>query len=71
VKNKDDKTVYQHLGKTWHLSSVNGMDSSSDIWDEGKRAWEQNGSSPTWENLTRVQRLENRGNMVHLSYGKI
>ncbi|MGC8829769.1 MAG: lysylphosphatidylglycerol synthase transmembrane domain-containing protein [Verrucomicrobiia bacterium] len=28
------------------------------FWDEGKRAWEQNGSKPSWENLTRKQRLE-------------
>ena len=28
------------------------------FWDEGKRAWEQHGSAPSWENLTRVQRLE-------------
>jgi len=28
------------------------------FWDEGKRAYEQNGSKPSWEELTRRQRLE-------------
>ncbi len=28
------------------------------FWDEGKRAWQQNNRQPSWENLTRSQRLE-------------
>lgn len=28
------------------------------FWDEGKRAWEQQGKSPSWDELTRVERLE-------------